>query len=107
MIKEWLLVVMMAVSGEEAPNLYIFEKPTFDTVQECQYWTNTYPEAWIPKVAEAFPNGNVINVLCVKDIKLRELVPDYDKDRKEEEGDQPNEDKPNVQPNYISGEFLV
>ena len=36
-------------------------------------------QAWVPPVMEAFPNGLIDMVYCVKEEKIREMLPEFDK----------------------------
>tara|TARA_B100001094_G_scaffold204593_1_gene198506 strand:- start:243 stop:557 length:315 start_codon:yes stop_codon:yes gene_type:complete len=76
MIKEWLMVVMLA-SSPTNPDVFIFEQPVFDNPQTCIEWVNTYPMYWIPVVQNAYPESELHNVVCVEHDKLKELVPTW------------------------------
>jgi hypothetical protein len=75
MIKAWLIAVVMTNNID----VYVFEKPSFDTAPQCIEWVNMNPQAWVPPVMEAFPNGSIDMVYCVKKEKILELIPEFDK----------------------------
>jgi len=81
MIKAWLIAVVMTNNID----VYVFEKPSFDTAPQCIEWVNMNPQAWVPPVMEAFPNGLIDMVYCVKEEKIRELLPEFDKKHEKEE----------------------
>ena len=68
-------------------DVYVFEKPSFDTAPQCIEWVNMNPQAWVPPVMEAFPNGSIDMVYCVKKEKLEELLPEFRKQKEQEKGE--------------------
>ena len=102
MIKEWLMVVMLA-SSPTNPDVFIFEQPVFDNPQTCIEWVNTYPMYWIPVVREQYPDAELDNVLCVNEEKLRELVPEWSDQYK----NQPKEKEEYVPSPDVNGHINV
>lgn len=103
MIKEWLMVVMLA-SNPSNPDVFIFERPVFDNPQTCIEWVNTYPMYWIPIVQNAYPNSELHNVVCVESEKLKELVPTWPGLEKEE---QREIDRKRMPPKNMNGHYSV
>ena len=103
MIKEWLMVVMLA-SNPSNPDVFIFERPVFDNPQTCIEWVNTYPMYWIPIVQNAYPNSELHNVVCVESEKLKELVPTWPGLEKETEQLETEEGMP---PKNMDGHYSV
>ena len=83
MIKAWLIAVVMT----NQVDVYVFEKPSFDTAPQCIEWVNINPQAWVPPVMEAFPNGSIDMVYCVKKEKLEEVLPEFRKQKEQEKGE--------------------
>ena len=82
-IKAWLIAVVMTNNID----VYVFEKPSFDTAPQCIEWVNMNPQAWVPPVMEAFPNGSIDMVYCVKKEKLEEVLPEFRKQEEQEKGE--------------------
>jgi len=82
-IKAWLIAVVMTNNID----VYVFEKPSFDTAPQCIEWVNMNPQAWVPPVMEAFPNGSIDMVYCVKKEKLEEVLPEFKKQEEQEKGE--------------------
>ena len=107
MIKEWLMVVMLA-SNPSNPDVFIFERPVFDNPQTCIEWVNTYPMYWIPIVQNAYPNSELHNVVCVESEKLKELVPTWPGLDKEEQREIDRKGMPEYVPEKnINGHYEV
>ena len=102
MITEWLMVVFLVASPTN-PNIFIFEEPTFSTPRQCIEWVNRYPGYWVPIVREQYPNAELDNVLCVNEEKLRELVPEWSDQYK----NQPKEKEEYVPSPDVNGHINV
>jgi len=90
MIKEWILVVLLSISpnNPDEPSLFIFDKPQFDTIEKCMEWTNNNQVEWLTKVYEAYgPMAKISTVVCIRDKKLKEIVPEWGEERDWEEID--------------------
>ena len=83
MIKAWLIAVVMT----NQVDVYVFEKPSFDTAPQCIEWVNINPQLWVPPVMEAFPNGLIDMVYCIKKDKLEEVLPEFRKQEEQEKGE--------------------
>lgn len=77
-----LIVSMVASPMTNERDYFFFYEPLFQTMNECIYWTNRYPSVWMPKVYEAYPEGQVETALCISVDKMKELM----KEQQKEEG---------------------
>ena len=94
-----LVVAMVANPQTEERDMYFFFKPLFNSVEQCMTYTNYYPQYWVPKVAEAYPNGQIETVMCVSIDKMKEFM-----DENPNMLDKPeiNEEEDGVKRPYIS-----
>jgi hypothetical protein len=84
-----LVVAMVANPQTEERNMFFVYKPLFENIEQCMTYVNYYPQYWVPKVAEAYPNGEIDQVLCVSIDKMNEFMkenPNLLQEQQEEEG---------------------
>ncbi len=72
---KWFIVALMAtIQPDMSRDVFVFYKPTFDTVKECVAHVQKYPKPLMWKLAQEFPNDKLDKILCVPEESVKEII---------------------------------
>ena len=72
---KWFIVALMAtIQPDMSRDVFVFYKPTFDTVEECGSHVQKFPKPLMWRLAQEFPNDKLDRRLCVPEEIVREII---------------------------------
>ena len=80
MLKVLVVVLMAGIMENGGRDLYVFTKPTFNSIQACTEWAQQNPEQVVWTVAQSYGQRSIDMVYCVDEEQVKRTVPGYDPD---------------------------
>ena len=75
MTKVFLIVIaMLSTSPQDQKDLYVIQKPSFTSLQQCVQFVQINNMSLIQKATTAYPNRAIENIFCVEQEKLKTLI---------------------------------
>lgn len=73
---KWLLVIfMMSIHPNGEHDFYVYSQPSFETVEDCQRYTEYNYAEITQHMQEVFGNLAIENAFCMTERKLNEILP--------------------------------
>ena len=80
MLKVLVVVLMAGIMENGGRDLYVFTKPTFNSIQAWTEWAQQNPEQVVWTVAQSYGQRPIDMVYCVDEEQVKRTVPGYDPD---------------------------
>tara|TARA_B100001287_G_scaffold144440_1_gene121477 strand:- start:2653 stop:2910 length:258 start_codon:yes stop_codon:yes gene_type:complete len=74
MLKILVVVLMTGMTPTGHQDLYIFTDPKFDTIQECQQWTQGNVPAIVFNVQREYGNRKISQIYCMREEMLEKFL---------------------------------
>lgn len=72
---KWLvLVVVMGMYGNGDQDIYLYNQPQLDTLEQCQTWVYTSSSALRADIQRKFEGRTPERVFCIREDRLKEFL---------------------------------
>ena len=73
-MKWFMVIIIMGVYNDGGQDIYLYQKPTFNTVNECTSYVKEYATDIFQHMQQEFSMKEIERVLCVREDKLDKLL---------------------------------
>lgn len=73
-MKWFLLAVMTMVYDGNAKDIYVWQQPNFESLEQCSTWVKDNNQSIFFTLKEQFPNDAMDRLLCVRQDKLEKFL---------------------------------